>query len=166
MEANFAATVLTPAAVRSAVGAERRQPPPGSRPFCQLTFLEKGRVTETPWNVTLIVPVGIYTWHLPPVPKIGAAASDLLGVGASGLLFTLLLFMLVTSVAVACAQRATTSSSDRSSGSKADSADPRAETAKRWGLSYSPGWTRTNNPSVNSRMLCQLSYRGRQRARF
>ena len=23
-----------------------------------------------------------------------------------------------------------------------------------------PGWTRTNNPSVNSRMLCQLSYRG------
>ena len=27
----------------------------------------------------------------------------------------------------------------------------------------SPGWTRTNNPPVNSRMLCQLSYRGRQR---
>ena len=27
----------------------------------------------------------------------------------------------------------------------------------------SPGWTRTNNPSVNSRMLCQLSYRGRKR---
>ena len=26
--------------------------------------------------------------------------------------------------------------------------------------SYSPGWTRTNNPPVNSRMLCQLSYRG------
>ena len=25
----------------------------------------------------------------------------------------------------------------------------------------SPGWTRTNNPSVNSRMLCLLSYRGR-----
>src|SRR5687768_14163295 len=25
---------------------------------------------------------------------------------------------------------------------------------------YSPGWTRTNNPPVNSRMLCQLSYRG------
>ena len=24
----------------------------------------------------------------------------------------------------------------------------------------SPGWTRTTNPSVNSRMLCQLSYRG------
>ena len=24
----------------------------------------------------------------------------------------------------------------------------------------SPGWTRTNNPSINSRMLCQLSYRG------
>src|SRR5215213_9927306 len=24
----------------------------------------------------------------------------------------------------------------------------------------SPGWTRTSNPSVNSRMLCQLSYRG------
>ena len=29
------------------------------------------------------------------------------------------------------------------------------------GLFYSsPGWTRTNNPPVNSRMLCQLSYRG------
>jgi hypothetical protein len=27
----------------------------------------------------------------------------------------------------------------------------------------SPGWTRTNNPPVNSRMLCQLSYRGKQR---
>ena len=26
--------------------------------------------------------------------------------------------------------------------------------------SGSPGWTRTNNPPVNSRMLCQLSYRG------
>src|SRR3954468_18659800 len=26
--------------------------------------------------------------------------------------------------------------------------------------SDSPGWTRTNNPPVNSRMLCQLSYRG------
>ena len=24
----------------------------------------------------------------------------------------------------------------------------------------SPDWTRTNNPPVNSRMLCQLSYRG------
>ena len=30
-------------------------------------------------------------------------------------------------------------------------------------LQSSPGWTRTNNPSVNSRMLCQLSYRGRKR---
>ncbi len=29
-------------------------------------------------------------------------------------------------------------------------------------LRSSPGWTRTNNPPVNSRMLCQLSYRGRQ----
>jgi hypothetical protein len=28
----------------------------------------------------------------------------------------------------------------------------------------SPGWTRTNNPPVNSRMLCQLSYRGTARA--
>src|SRR5712691_5875561 len=27
-------------------------------------------------------------------------------------------------------------------------------------LRSSPGWTRTNNPPVNSRMLCQLSYRG------
>ena len=27
-------------------------------------------------------------------------------------------------------------------------------------LICSPGWTRTTNPSVNSRMLCQLSYRG------
>ena len=33
------------------------------------------------------------------------------------------------------------------------------------GIGSSPGWTRTNNPPVNSRMLCQLSYRGRQRAR-
>lgn len=24
----------------------------------------------------------------------------------------------------------------------------------------SPNWTRTNNPSINSRMLCQLSYGG------
>ncbi len=30
-------------------------------------------------------------------------------------------------------------------------------------LSGSPGWTRTNNPPVNSRMLCQLSYRGSRR---
>jgi hypothetical protein len=27
-------------------------------------------------------------------------------------------------------------------------------------FSCSPGWTRTNNPPINSRMLCQLSYRG------
>src|ERR671916_1049818 len=27
--------------------------------------------------------------------------------------------------------------------------------------SGSPGWTRTSNPSINSRMLCQLSYRGK-----
>jgi hypothetical protein len=34
------------------------------------------------------------------------------------------------------------------------------------GLSwYSPGWTRTNNPPVNSRMLCQLSYRGTREQR-
>ena len=32
------------------------------------------------------------------------------------------------------------------------------------GLLNSPGWTRTNNPPVNSRMLCQLSYRGTVRA--
>src|SRR5262249_11896524 len=31
------------------------------------------------------------------------------------------------------------------------------------GFSYSPDWTRTSNPPVNSRMLYQLSYRGRQR---
>ena len=30
------------------------------------------------------------------------------------------------------------------------------------GASQLPGWTRTTNPPVNSRMLCQLSYRGRQ----
>ncbi len=29
----------------------------------------------------------------------------------------------------------------------------------------SPGWTRTNNPPVNSRMLCQLSYRGQRAGR-
>jgi hypothetical protein len=34
------------------------------------------------------------------------------------------------------------------------------------GLSCSsPGWTRTNNPPVNSRMLCQLSYRGTREQR-
>ena len=32
-------------------------------------------------------------------------------------------------------------------------------------LCHSPGWTRTNNPPVNSRMLCQLSYRGTAGAR-
>jgi hypothetical protein len=31
------------------------------------------------------------------------------------------------------------------------------------GVESSPGWTRTNNPPVNSRMLCQLSYRGTAR---
>jgi hypothetical protein len=39
---------------------------------------------------------------------------------------------------------------------------PRTEKSPRpvaWG-DGSPGWTRTNNPPVNSRMLCQLSYRG------
>jgi hypothetical protein len=42
-----------------------------------------------------------------------------------------------------------------------------ADTSKRCPKSFagyttacSPGWTRTSNPSVNSRMLCQLSYRG------
>jgi hypothetical protein len=33
------------------------------------------------------------------------------------------------------------------------------------GVCSSPGATRTHNPPVNSRMLCQLSYRGRQRGR-
>ena len=33
---------------------------------------------------------------------------------------------------------------------------PRGECAR----CGSPGWTRTRNPSINSRMLCQLSYRG------
>ena len=33
----------------------------------------------------------------------------------------------------------------------------------RPGSSNSRGWTRTNNPPVNSRMLCQLSYAGSQR---
>src|SRR5215213_5358897 len=32
--------------------------------------------------------------------------------------------------------------------------------ARLRGFSYSPGWTRTNNIPVNSRTLCQLSYRG------
>jgi hypothetical protein len=31
---------------------------------------------------------------------------------------------------------------------------------RRCAVTSSPGWTRTTNPSVNSRMLCQLSYRG------
>src|SRR5437016_1251142 len=30
----------------------------------------------------------------------------------------------------------------------------------------SPDWTRTSNPSVNSRMLCQLSYRGPAPTKF
>jgi integrase len=34
------------------------------------------------------------------------------------------------------------------------------KSAPQRALFYSPGWTRTNNPPVNSRMLCQLSYRG------
>ena len=39
--------------------------------------------------------------------------------------------------------------------------DPEDRKAPRvQGFDSSPGWTRTNNPSVNSRMLCQLSYRG------
>ena len=29
-----------------------------------------------------------------------------------------------------------------------------------WDPWCTPTWTRTKNPSVNSRMLCQLSYRG------
>src|SRR3954469_6316809 len=32
------------------------------------------------------------------------------------------------------------------------------------GASSSPDWTRTSNPSINSRMLCQLSYGGLPRA--
>src|SRR5215218_1698864 len=38
---------------------------------------------------------------------------------------------------------------------------PSGLSRRRWAnLESSPGWTRTNNPPVNSRMLCQLSYRG------
>ena len=33
-------------------------------------------------------------------------------------------------------------------------------------LSCSPDWTRTSNPSINSRMLCQLSYGGKRRFYF
>jgi hypothetical protein len=37
------------------------------------------------------------------------------------------------------------------------------EKRRKWRFfSHSPGRTRTYNPPVNSRMLCQLSYRGRQ----
>jgi hypothetical protein len=39
-------------------------------------------------------------------------------------------------------------------------ADAPMVSARYQAFSYSPGWTRTNNPPVNSRMLCQLSYRG------
>ncbi len=36
------------------------------------------------------------------------------------------------------------------------------ELAKPLDLRFgSPRWTRTINPAINSRMLCQLSYRGR-----
>src|SRR5699024_5280522 len=30
----------------------------------------------------------------------------------------------------------------------------------------SPGWARTSDPSINSRMLCQLSYGGKRRSRL
>ena len=50
-----------------------------------------------------IVSYGIYLWHLPLIPKVGAAASDILGVGKGGLPFTVLLILLVAGVTVACA---------------------------------------------------------------
>lgn len=33
-------------------------------------------------------------------------------------------------------------------------------------LRGSPDWTRTSNPSINSRMLCQLSYGGKQQIKL
>ena len=57
-----------------------------------------------------------------------------------------------------------TTSSFRSPGTKVTPnllAERRTDCPALAGLSCSsPGWTRTNNPPVNSRMLCQLSYRG------
>ena len=50
-------------------------------------------------------------------------------------------------------------------GRKKDAHRGRPSSADMQGVCSSPGWTRTNNPPVNSRMLCQLSYRGRQRGR-
>src|SRR4051812_32805055 len=38
---------------------------------------------------------------------------------------------------------------------------PETGCPRNCGAPSSPGWTRTNNPSVNSRMLCLLSYRGK-----
>ena len=51
------------------------------------------------------------------------------------------------------------------SGTRSSVEEPRNRKAPpEQGFRSSPGWTRTNNPPVNSRMLCQLSYRGRQPA--
>jgi peptidoglycan/LPS O-acetylase OafA/YrhL len=50
-----------------------------------------------------IISYGIYLWHLPLIPRIGSWTSGLLGVAPSGLLFTLLLYLLVAGAAAACA---------------------------------------------------------------
>ena len=50
-----------------------------------------------------IISYGIYLWHLPLVPKVGAAISDVLGIGATGLPFTVLMYVILSGVAVACA---------------------------------------------------------------
>ena len=57
-----------------------------------------------------------------------------------------------TSLRTISQSRATTSA--LSARTESPPPQPRPDTVS------SPGWTRTNNPSVNSRMLCQLSYRG------
>ena len=49
-----------------------------------------------------LVSYGIYLWHLPLVPKLGAVQDAMLG-GASGLLATTLLFILVAAATISCA---------------------------------------------------------------
>jgi peptidoglycan/LPS O-acetylase OafA/YrhL len=50
-----------------------------------------------------IISYGVYLWHLPLVPKVGGAASDLVGIRFSGVMLTAVLLGLVVAVAAGCA---------------------------------------------------------------
>jgi hypothetical protein len=58
------------------------------------------------------------------------------------------------------AQAQTSTLHDARPGIRNATPPPDLSSQVRRGVGGSPGWTRTNNPPVNSRMLCQLSYRG------